>query len=110
MRILTITIGGELTPGDVVCLQSESAGGGRTQVGHIVGKTDTFEGVASSLANSVGTHFCQPLFQTKVSGEKIILVIHADDIEIGWYVEHIVGSDPTQRAPGGSETVTISEE
>ena len=111
MRNVTVLLGGAATPGDVVNLSYAARRGGKTTTGFIVNAGDTLCDVAAGLARGVNTDFCQPLFFAKAIGEALTILVAdaADDVTFSGFVERVVGSNHTVRAPGGSETVTIEE-
>ena len=111
MRIATITLGGVVTPGDVVNIAYAARRGGLTATGHLVQAGETLADIATGLARGVNTDFCQPLFLARATGEAVTILVAdgADDVTFSAFVEHVAGANHTIRAPGGSETVTISE-
>jgi hypothetical protein len=112
MRVIQITLGGEPTPDDVVCVSYAAKRGGMTTAGHHVLKGETLAAIAADLASGINTHWCQPIFAARAK-ENVITVQCtdlADDMTFSAYVEHIVGGLQAVRAPGGTETVEITED
>ena len=111
MRLITLTIGGVATPGDVVSVSYSAKRGGKTSGSHQVREGETLADVAQGLAFSINTHWVQGLFDAKAKGETIRVQCAdgADDVTFGWRVERIVGANHLALAPGGDITVAIEE-
>jgi hypothetical protein len=111
LRIITLTIGGAPTPGDVVNIGYAAKRGGKTETGHLVKDGEKLPDIARGLAFGINTHFCQPLFEAKAK-DTVVMIICAegvDDVTFHGFIEHVAGSNSTMREAGGTETVTISE-
>jgi hypothetical protein len=112
MRSVSISIGGTPTKGDVVVVWYTVKRGGKTAYGHIVREGDTLEEIATQIAAGINTYWCPGAFSAKAKGTIVSVLLNdfVDDATLFQYVEHIVDGDPLKREPGGTETVTISEE
>lgn len=111
MKVITITVSGKETAGDIVTLYYRAKRGGQTETAYIVKEGDPLSVIAQQLAFGINTNFCKPLFDAHAKGEEITIMVAdgADDVTFGWYVEHITGDNHLHRAPGGTEIVEISE-
>lgn len=111
MRIVYLDVEGKITPNDVLVYYYCAARGGRTEGAYHVRKGDTLEYIAEQVAAGVNTHWCQPLFEASANGTRVRVFIkdQAEDVKLGWYIEHIPGAQTMERVPGGDVALTITE-
>lgn len=111
MRIVFMDVEGTITDNDVLVYYYCAAKGGKTEGAYHVREGDDLLRVAEQVAAGINTHWCKPLFEATAEGTRVKVFIKdgADDVKIGWYVEHIPGNRTTERLPGGDVSLTIME-
>ena len=113
MKIVALTIGGTLTPGDELLLHIMSPRGGRTTAAVTVAQdraemtaagpvavSDTFESVISGLHWSIDKNFLADAFKSTIKGN-VVRIECADSVSDMIFLTEVKGA--------GTETMSIAE-
>ena len=113
MKIVALTIGGTLTPGDELLLHITSPAGGRTTAGATVAQdtavitangaervSETMESVITGLQWSIDKNFLADAFKSSIKGN-VIRIECADSVSNINFLPEVKGA--------GTETMSIAE-